>query len=444
MIKIGSGAGFAGDRIPPARDLAERGDIHYLVFECLAERTIALSQDRKRQDPELGYNEWLEERFEACLPACHRRGIRIVTNMGAANPIAAGHKVAEIARRLNITGLTIGVVTGDDVLDLILTHDYPLMEKDAPVRSVTSAPISANAYLGSEAVVEALGAGAHIVITGRIADPSLYLAPLIHEFGWSPADWSTIAKGAHVGHLLECGAHATGGYFVDPGFKDVPDPARIGFPIAEVEEDGAFVVTKIPGTGGAVRIEMLKEQTLYEVHDPSNYPTADCVVDFSAVEFEEVGPDRVRVTGAAGRPRPASVKVSVGYVDGFIGEGQMSYCGPNAVARGRCALEMVRQRLTDMQVPVEEGRFELIGVDAVARGGAIKPTAVPNEVRIRVACRTPDRKSARKIGHEVEALWLNGPAGGGGATTAAHEVVAIASTLVPRDAIATSVTYLRV
>lgn len=444
VVKIGAGAGFAQDRVLPAKDLAERGDIDYLIFECLAERTIAAAERVKLEHPELGYNEYLEERFEAVLPACAKRGIKIITNMGAANPEAAGKKVAEIAKKLNISGLKIAVVTGDDVIAHIHDQDWKLLERDAPVSTVTDRIVSANAYLGSEALVEALRAGADIVITGRVADPSLFIAPLIYEYNWAPDNWNLVAKGIHMGHLLECTAHVTGGYFVDPGFKDVPDPAHIGFPIAEVEPDGTFVVTKIPGTGGRVSRETCIEQTLYEIHDPENYPTADCVADFSQAQFEEIAPDRIRVTGARGKAKTDSYKVSVGYIDSYIGEGQFSYCGLNAVSRGRLALEMIRQRIIDQGIYTTEEQFEIIGVDSALRGEALAQVPEPTDIRIRVAVRTNNLKDAEKVGHEVLALWLNGPAGGGGGWKRAEEIVAILSILLPRDLVQTSVSYVEV
>ncbi|WP_108650841.1 acyclic terpene utilization AtuA family protein [Dongshaea marina] len=441
VVKIGSGAGFSDDRILPAKDLAERGDINYLVFECLSERTVALAQLEKLHDPLQGYNEYLEDRFEAVLPACSRRGIKIITSMGAANPPAAGKKIIEIAQRLNIKGLKVAVVTGDDVTQLVQNNDDMILELDNSISNITKQIVSANAYIGSEPVVEALREGADIVITGRIADPSLFLAPLIYEFNWKTNDWAMLGKGVLVGHLLECSSQVSGGYFIDPGVKDVPDPANIGFPIAEVEDDGSFVVTKIPGTGGQVCRKTCIEQALYEIHDPALYITADCVADFSQVEFIEEGLDRVRVIGASGTAKTDSYKVSVGYVDSYIGEGQISYCGPNALARGELALDMVRQRLKDSKLETEEIRFEIIGVNSTLRGASVEQAPEPAEIRIRVAARTKSLRDARKIGHEVSALWLNGPAGGGGATKIANEVVAIRSTLVKRSEVKTEINY---
>jgi hypothetical protein len=440
QIRIGSGAGFADDRIEPAVELAEHGRLDYLVFECLAERTIALAQRDRLRDPRAGYNQWLGARMDAVLDHCAARHIKIITNMGAANPLAAATLVADVARRKGLSGLKIAAVTGDDVLSAVAGTDLPLMERDAGLSSLGERIVSANAYLGCEAVVEALARGADVVITGRIADPSLYLAPLVHEFGWPLDDWDLLGKGICAGHLLECAGQVSGGYFADPGFKDVPDLARLGFPIAEVGPDGSCTITKVPGSGGRVTVRTCTEQLLYEVHDPSAYVSSDAVADFSRARLTQVGDDAVAVSGITGRRRPDTLKVSVGYLDGYVGEGEISYAGPNAVARGRLALDVVRERLALIGVPTDETRFELIGVDAVHRGAA-KSTVEPQEVRARVAGRTAVLDDARRIGHEVTALWLNGPAGGGGATSSAYEVVAILSVLLPRESVTPEVTF---
>ncbi|WP_297542985.1 acyclic terpene utilization AtuA family protein [Amycolatopsis sp.] len=442
-MRIGSGAGFADDRVEPAVELAEHGELDYLVFECLAERTIALAQLQRRRDPRSGYNEWLAERMQAVLPVCARRGVRIVTNMGAANPLAAAEVVTGVARDAGLTGLRIAAVTGDDVLDLVERADSRLPELGGTVGSLGEDLVSANAYLGAAGVAEALADGADVVLTGRIADPSLYLAPLIHEFGWAPDDWDRLGRGLCAGHLLECAGQVTGGYFADPGRKEVPGLARLGFPIAEVTEDGVFTVTKVPGSGGRVTVATCVEQLLYEVHDPAAYVSADVVADFSGAELVQTGEDRVRVSGVSGHARPETLKVSVGYLDGYRGEGQISYAGPNAVARGRLALDIVRERLALTRVATTELQFELIGVDAVHRGAGAS-AAEPNEVRARVAGRTRGLADARRIGREVSSLWLNGPAGGAGATRQVEEVVAIASAFVPRDLVTTVVTFLEV
>lgn len=437
-IRIGAGAGFADDRIEPAAALAQHGDLDFLVFECLAERTIALAQREKLADPSAGYNEWLEDRMEAVLEACAANGTKIITNMGAANPIAAGELVARIARRLGLTGLTVAAVTGDDVLALIEDADLPLLERPGTLTDLDETIVSANAYIGIDGVVDALRAGADVIIAGRVADPSLFLAPLVHEYGWAADDWDLLAKGTAVGHLLECAGHVTGGYFADPGFKDVPDLADLGFPIAEVAEDGSFVITKIPGSGGRVTVATVTEQLLYEVHDPSRYLTPDVVADFSRARLTQVGDDAVEVANIHGARRPAELKVSVGYVDSFIGVGEISYTGPNAEARARQALDLVRDRLASSGVTTMETRFDLVGIDAVHRGAGQRAECGPAEVRIRVAGRTSTLREARKVGHEVTALWLNGPAGGGGATRTATEDIAIVSVFIPREHVVTA------
>jgi hypothetical protein len=440
-VRIGAGAGYSGDRIEPAADLAARGALDYLVFECLAERTIALAQQARQSDPEAGYDPLLRERFAAVLPACVANGVKIVTNMGAANPAGAARAAAAVARELGLAGLKIAAVSGDDVLAVLRERDLPLIETTGRTADVRDRMISANAYLGAAPLVEALAGGADIVITGRVSDPALFLAPLMHEFGWAADDWGRLGKGTLVGHLLECAGQVTGGYFVDPGYKDVPDLARLGFPLAEVNEDGSAVITKLEGTGGAVSLKTCKEQLLYEVHDPARYYQPNVVADFSNVRFEQVGPDRIAISGAGGRARTDTLKVTIGYFDGYIGEGQFSYAGPGALARAELALRIVEERLKLTGVASTELRLEIIGVDSVRRGAAVGDRPELSEARIRVVGRTDTLKDAVRIGNEVETLWLNGPAGGGGAWKSARPVVATVSTLLPRAEIKPRVQY---
>jgi hypothetical protein len=429
-IRIGSGAGYSGDRIEPAVELAERGDIQYLGFECLAERTIALAQQQKLRDPGSGYDPLLELRMRAVLAICKSRGIRIITNMGAANPTAAAEKTVEIARQLGIKALKVAAVVGDDVLDACKRGNFPLLEIEGSVADLGNRILSANAYLGAGPIVQALAAGADVVITGRVGDPALFMAPLIHEFGWAWDDWDRLGKGAVVGHLLECAGQITGGYFADPGYKDIAGLARLGFPIGEVSEDGDVVITKVTGSGGAVTEATCKEQLLYEVHDPTQYIQPDVVGDFSQVTVTQIGPDRVRIQGGSGQPKTGKLKASIGYIDSYIGEGQMSYAGPGALQRGRLALDIVRERLRLTGVPITEARFDLIGVDAL-HGAHLSGGGKPYEVRLRVAGRTDSLAEAVRIGNEVETLYTNGPAGGGGAFKSAREIVAVASVLLP-------------
>jgi Acyclic terpene utilisation family protein AtuA len=428
-IRIGAGAGYAGDRIEPAVELAERGSLNYLVFECLAERTIALAQQARLKNADGGYDPLLAARMKAVLPACAANSVKIVTNMGAANPVAAAEATRAIARAAGLASLRIAAVTGDDVLTEARSAALPL-DIGGTVADLGNRVVSANAYTGASPIAAALAQGADVVITGRAADPSLFLAPLVFEFGWAMDDWPLLGKGILAGHLLECAGQVTGGYFADPPFKPAADLARLGFPIGEVREDGDLVITKVQGSGGAVTAATVKEQLLYEIHDPARYFQPDVVADFSGVRVEEIAPDRVRVTGASGAPRTGLLKVSVGYVDSFVGEGQISYAGPGAAARGRLALDIVRERLRLTGVRMSESRFDLIGADAL-HGAAHGRDCEPYEVRVRVAGRTDSLSEAARIGEEVETLYTNGPAGGGGAWKTAREVIAIASAQVP-------------
>jgi hypothetical protein len=441
VFRIGSGAGYAGDRIDPARALAERGELDALVFECLAERTIALAQLRRLRDPAHGFDPLLEARMRAVLPACVRRRITILSNMGAANPPAAGAAVVALARELGLPGLRVAVVGEDDVLAWVQANDPALLDGAGRAGDLGARLVSANAYLGADALLPALDAGADVVLTGRVADPALFLAPLMHRFGWARDDWTQLGRGILVGHLLECAAQVSGGYIADPGRVDVPALHDVGFPLAEVGADGSAVITKLPGTGGRVDRLTCTAQLLYEVGDPARYLQPDVTADFSRVRFEDLGADRVRASGAAGSPRPEMLKATLGYRDGWIGEGQISYAGPGARARGTLALQVLEERLPRLGLDRHERRAELIGVDAMhgaSRGGDREPY----EVRVRLAVRCATRDEAERVGQEVESLYLNGPAGGGGVVQSAREVIAAASVLVPREATQPSVQVL--
>lgn len=440
-LRIGAGAGYAGDRIPPAVELAEKGALDYLVFECLAERTIALAQLQRSQDARLGFDLLLAARMKAVLPVCVAQSIKIISNMGAANPLAAGHEVVRVARGLGIKKLKVAVVLGDDVLTFVEGQPLPLMDSSETLDSLGTSIISANAYIGVEGIVRALAEGADVVITGRVSDPALFLAPLVYEFGWAMDDWDRLGKGTLVGHLLECAGQVTGGYFADPGYRDVPDLARLGFPLAEVADDGSAVITKVTGSGGCVTVATCASQLLYEIENPAAYLQPDVTADFSNATLTQVGPDRVLVGGATGRQRPDKLKATVGHRDGFIGEGQISYAGLGAQARGQLALDVVKERLAGTQAM--DSRFELIGVNAI-HGGSFAAGYTPYEVRARVAMRVATRHEAELVAHEVEALYLNGPASGGGVTQSVREVIAAASVLIPREWVQTSVTFLEV
>ena len=431
-VRIGSGAGFAGDRWEPAVELVERGSLDYLAFECLAERTIARETLSLRRGQGSGYNPQLDERMRAVLPPAAERGVVVLSNMGAADPLAAGRKTAEIAADLGLADRRCAVLLGDDVRDAVAARPgLPLMETGAPVESVMPRIASANAYLGADAVIAALATGAPVVVTGRVADPSLFVGPILHALGWDYEDYARLAQATAAGHLLECAGQVSGGYFADPGAKDVAGLARLGFPFADVTGEGAVTLGKCEGSGGRIDAATCTEQLLYEVEDPAAYVTPDCVLDMSGIALRQVGPDRVAVSGARARPRTGTYKVSIGYFDGYLGEGQLSYGGPNAVARARLAGEIVAERLRLRGFAYDALDARLIGLDSLHGPGAGRPE--PYEVRLRVTGRTPDRKAAEAVGFEVSALYTNGPAGGAGDATSVREILAVQSVLLPRD-----------
>ena len=432
-MRIGSGAGFSGDRLEPAVVLAERGAIDFLALECLGERTVALAQLRKRKDPSLGYDPLLVRRMELLLPLLRRNGVRLVTNMGAAHPLAAADAILRIAGAMKLP-IRVAVVTGDDVHAQI-GPDSVTLENGTPLREFGEI-VSANAYLGIAALLPALETGADIVITGRVADPSLFLAPMALHYGWSPDDFGRLARGTSVGHLLECAGQLCGGYFAEPGRKDIPDMAHLGFPYADVDADGNAVLSKVAGTGGRINLATAKEQLLYEVTDPTGYITPDVIADFTTANLREVGPNRVAIQGVSGKGRPDKLKVSVGYLAGYVGEGEISYAGANAEARARLAGEIVRERLGG-EFP--EMRVDLIGSTAL-HGKAFDAAARPYEVRLRVAARAPTAERAMLVGEEVEALYTNGPGGGGGTRKYVHEQIGIVSTLLERERVPSQVT----
>jgi hypothetical protein len=434
-VRIGCGAGFAGDRLEPALVLVERGEIDYLMLECLAERTIAIAQKDRLADPSRGYDGMLLRRMEMLLPALLARGVRLVTNAGAANPLAGAEAVAALAGRLGLAPRIVAVL-GDDVLD----HMTPDLQLDDGRRlSELGEVVSANAYLGAEPLRAGLERAADIVISGRVADPSLALAPLMHHHAWAADDWRLMARGTAIGHLLECAGQLTGGYFAEPGRKEVPGLARLGFPFADVWPDGRAVFGKPPGTGGRISVQTAKEQLLYEVLDPHAYLTPDSSADFTRIVLRDLGEDRVELTGGEGAVRPDRLKVSVGYRAGFVGEGEISYAGPGAEARARLAGEIVMARLG---TGFDETRVDLIGIDSThGRSYGNRPEAY--EARLRVAGRARDAATAARIGEEVEALYCNGPAGGGGARKYLRAVVGVASTFLPRDRVVPRLVELR-
>ena len=445
ILRIGAGAAWWGDRIEPAALNAERGRLDYLCFETMAEATVSAAQVRARRDPSFpGYDTYLDDRMRAVLPACMRQGTRIISNQGWINPQGAARRIVELLRELGITGVKVAAVGGSLITDRVLSLAPTILETGAPTQSIAHSLISAEAYLGAAPIVDALAEGAQIVVTGRVADPSLFLAPMVHEFGWDLLDHGRIGAGSAIGHLMECGAQVTGGYFADPGFKDVPEPWNLAFPIAEVDAEGGVTLSKVEGTGGMISLQTVKEQMLYEVHDPANYITPDVVVDFTQACIEQLAPDRVRVTGLTGKPRTPTLKVSMGCTEGFIGEDMFFYAGPGALRRAQLARRILEERLRIVKLDAEEVRIDFLGLNAVH--GAATPANAPEpyEVAVRVAARTRSREEAVKVGREVDGMAVSGIAHTGKRVPhqeRTREVIGVWSSLVPREQVTAHIDY---
>jgi hypothetical protein len=435
-LRVGCAAGFSGDRTDAAAPVVEAliaaGGPAVLIFETLAERTLALAQLARRENPEAGYEPLLDELLRPVLARCLAQGVRIVSNFGAANPRGAAARIVALAAELGLRAPRIAVVEGDDLM--ADAHRASLAEA-LGAQSQGLMIVSANAYLGAEAIADALIDGADIVVAGRVADPSLTVGPALAHFGWARDDWDRLARATMAGHLLECGAQVSGGYYADPGFKDVPGLARLGYPIAEIDADGHCVITKPTGTGGRIDEHTVKEQLLYEVHDPAAYLTPDVVADITEARVEEVGRDRVRLSGVRGHPRPATLKVNVCHETGWLAEGEISYAGARAEARARLAADILRERLAGLGTL----RADLIGVasvfgDDAGRWLAAHPVGDAHDVRLRVAMHHAQRAQAERLAREVTALYTCGPAGGGGVRTSLRRRLGTLSCTVPREA----------
>lgn len=431
LLRIGCAAGFSGDRTdaagPVVEALAASGGPSVLIFETLAERTLALAQLARRLDPSAGHEPLLDDLLQPVLARCLEAGIRIVSNFGAANPDGAAHRILALAREQGLRTPRVAVVRGDD---LNTDAQRALWQHAACGLKV----VSANAYLGAASIAEALRAGADIVVCGRVADPSLALGPAIAHFGWREDDWDRLARGTMAGHLLECGAQVSGGYYADPGVKDVPDLAHLGFPIAEIDADGHCTITKPAGTGGRIDTHTVTEQLLYELHDPSAYLTPDVIADISQATVTQIGPDRVRLEGVRGHARPDTLKVNLCHETGWLAEGEISYAGARAEARARLAAQILRERLQGV-APL---RADLIGVASVFGDddGHWLDAHTPGDardVRLRVALRHTDKARAERLLREVTALYTCGPAGGGGVRTALRPRLGTVSCSVPRE-----------
>jgi hypothetical protein len=434
-LAVGCGAGFSGDRVdaglPVVRTLIARGGPAAMIYENLAERTLANQHLSKRSNPQLGYEPLLELQLRPVLADCLAHGITIVGNFGAANPDGAARLIQRLAQELGLPAPRIAVVRGDD-----LSHDAGRAIVQAHLADSFDAArfVCANVYQGAFEIADAIRAGAQIVVTGRVADPSLTLGPAIAHFGWGREQWDALAGGTMAGHLLECGAQVSGGYFADPGMKDVPGLDNVGFPIAEIETDGSCVISKADGTGGLVDERTVKEQLLYEVHDPAAYITPDVVADISAATVQSAGPGRVRLSGVRGHPRTATLKANVFFDGGWLGEGEISYAGPNAEARARLAMDVLQKRMGALLVL----RFDLIGVSSILGDDANRllqqtPVGQAQDVRLRVAGRHIDVAVVDRLLRELTALWTGGPAGGGGVRVAKRQRLSLQSCLIARE-----------
>ncbi len=438
-MRIGSGAGFSSDRLGPAIDLAEKGNLDWLVFETIGERTLAFGHRDRKLNPERGYNPQLGARMRGVLRQCGANGTRIMTNMGVAHVEAAANVIIEVAREMGLRGLKVAAVLGDDVTDW-MCDDTVLFDYGGRKLAEVGRPlVGANVYLGIDAILPAVESGADVIITGRVADPSLFLAPIVDRFGWARDDWPRLGQGTLVGHLMECGMQITGGYFADPGRKEVPRPADCGYPIAEVAETGEAVITKLAEAGGMVDVRTVKEQMLYEVHDPTRYLTPDVTADFSTVQLSETERDRVRVSQAGGTERPGQLKVTVGFDGGWLGEAGVSYAGINAAARARSARDILIERFDRVDGIAGQYRIDLVGINALHATAGVEGREESEDVRVRVAMRSMDRDLIEMVLWEVEAMLCCGPAGGGGYRGQITPGVVTHSAMIDRDAVAPTV-----
>jgi hypothetical protein len=440
-LRIGNGCGFWGDNVDAPILLAQHGRLDYLTLEYLAELTMSILALQKQRDPETGYARDFLDVLKRLTPLLQEQPrLRIVTNAGGMNPQSCAAQARAILDAAGLDALKIGIVSGDDLLpelDRLLDAGQPLTNLDhgQPLKVIRDRIVSANAYLGAPPIVEALRGEARIVITGRVADASLTLAPLVHEFGWSCQDWDRLSAGTVAGHLIECGAQATGGLWCN--WQEAPDLANVGYPIVEVEPDGRFIITKPAGTGGAVNVETVAEQLLYEVGDPAAYLTPDVVADFTSVALKDQGSDRVEVTGARGRPATDTYKVSIAYRDGFAASGMLAIFGPDAAAKAQRCGEILLERVRRAGFALEQTNIECLGAGAVAPGVIAPPTDL-KEVMLRVAVQDSRRAAVERFTKEFAPLVTSGPPGTTGYTTGrpqVREVFAYWPALIAKSAV---------
>jgi Acyclic terpene utilisation family protein AtuA len=436
-IRIGAGQGFYGDSVDGALDVARSGDVSYICFDALAELTMAILQKDRFRDPAAGYARDLPAFMSALLPVCRPRGIRLITNAGGINPAGAAAAVREVARRLGMDDLRIGVVLGDDITSRVgelsaAGAALQNLDTGAALDEVRDRIVFGVAYLGCAPVVQALQMGADVVITGRVADASLFVAPMVHELGWGMEDWDRLAAGVVLGHLMECSAQSTGGNF-SGDWWNVPDLDRAGYPVCEVSEDGTALLTKPAGTGGRVSVDTVKEQLLYEVLDPRAYLNPDVVADFTTVQLRDVAPDVVEVSGVCGRPRPDDLKAILGYLDGYAGTIAIGYSWPDAVQKARRSAELIERMVARSGLRPLDVVTEMVGVDST-HGSAAPIPDDPNEVVLRISARFATEAEAKRFPRIATPLGLNGPPfiGGGVAPQGARALLGVWPSLLPR------------
>jgi hypothetical protein len=442
LIRIASGQGFWGDlqRAPIDQVRLSKGNtaLDYMMLDYLAEVTMSIMQKQRQKDPSLGYARDFPEVIKEILPDILEKNIKVISNAGGVNPLACRDKIFEIAKQLGVKHLKVGVVIGDDImdkLDELLAKGETLnhMETGEPLANIRARVLSANVYFGAFPIAQCLQQGAQIVITGRCTDTGLTLAPMIYEFGWKETDWDLLAAGTVAGHILECGGQASGGNFLGD-WESVPDLENIGFPIAEAYPNGEFFITKHEGTGGLVRSDVIKEQLLYEIGNPSEYITPDCIADFTTIHLEDVAPNRVRVFGIKGKPATPFYKVSISYSDGWTAFGSLTYSAPDALKKAKRADEILRARLNNLGLTFEEIRTEFIGANACHQH--LENVAHVNEVQMRVGVRDRDKKKVERFGYEIAPLILTGPpsvTGFAGGRPKPSEVVAYFPALLHKE-----------
>ncbi len=436
MIRIANGQGFWGDWLDAPIRLVEGGPVNYLTLDYLAEVTMSILQKQRKRDPNLGFAKDFPPLIAHLQDHILKRNIRILANAGGVNPIACAREVRRLAPALQVA-----VVLGDDILDRLddlvaAGNELRNMDTGEPITLVRDRIQSANVYLGAFPLAEALASGAHIVITGRCADAALALAPMIYEFGWKPDDWDLLASGIIAGHVIECGAQATGGNCL-AGWQSTPDFADIGYPLIEAHPGGDMVITKHPGTGGRVNRATVTEQLVYEIADPKRYITPDVIADFTSIRLEDQGSDRVRISGAKGQPRPDMLKASISYHYGWRAVGTLVYSAPDALTKARTADQIVRERLANLQLSFEKIHTEFFGVNA-CHGHLAPQIAEPAEVQLRIGVRGQDKAAIERFTRELIPLVLSGPPGASGygeGRPQVKEVIAYWPALVPRETI---------